>query len=391
MSGLHPIHGHEELREALARVHHRDGLPSPLLLHGPRGVGKQRLAHWVGQMVLCESPRAESPCEACKSCRLHLRLEHPDFHWYLPLSRPAVSGGPDRLDEALEDARRNRLDELRSSPLAGPDPGEPRALHLGTIRNLRKRARQRPSMGADQVFTVAEAELLVAQESSPEAANALLKVLEEPPEGTRFILTSNNPGRLLPTVRSRSVAVHVPPLAAEEVRRFLTGVAGVSEDDAARATQLGQGSIGRAVGFLPREEGEDPILDSLRREAFRIVRASLAPRPGEPFALALGYAPSGARTADDLLSFVEGWLRDLAAVAAGAPEAIINADAGNALEDLLEGTQVDPRALAEAAQVVSAARSLAAGNVNPQLFVFGLLQDLREVAASPVRGEGAVA
>src|SRR5688500_7905764 len=82
------------------------------------------------------------------------------------------------------------------------------------------RAYTRPAMSAEQVFIVGDADALVVQEASQEAANALLKLLEEPPGGTRFILTSSEPGRLLPTVRSRSVPLHVGRLPGELVRLF---------------------------------------------------------------------------------------------------------------------------------------------------------------------------
>ena len=98
-------------------------------------------------------------------------------------------------------------------------------------------------MANGQIFIVGDAEMLVSQEASQEAANALLKLLEEPPGASRFILTSSEPGRLLPTIRSRTVSIHLTPVPVADVEAFL--VAGVSADpnEAAWAATLSQGAI----------------------------------------------------------------------------------------------------------------------------------------------------
>ena len=180
----------------LARAQRDGTLPSALLLHGPRGVGKQRLALWAAQLVLCESPAGE-PCGRCHSCRLAIGLQHPDLHWHFPLSRPKGSSA-DRLGDALEEERARVLAEARATSVRFVRLIEPSGIYLAAIQTLRRRAQSRPSMGSEQVFVVGDAEALVSQEASPEAANALLKLLEEPPNGTRLILTSSEPGASSP-------------------------------------------------------------------------------------------------------------------------------------------------------------------------------------------------
>ncbi|MBW3536134.1 MAG: hypothetical protein KY453_13140, partial [Gemmatimonadetes bacterium] len=274
---LHPVRGHEGVRLSLGRARSRGTLPTALLLHGPAGVGKQRIALWTAQLLLCEAA-GETPCGECRSCRMALRLEHPDLHWYFPLARPkGSSSSPEKLADALEDARGAELAELRVSAVRPTVGDEARAIYLVVAQALRHKARSRPAMSSVQVFILAQAETLVPQESSPEAANALLKLLEEPPEDTFFILTSGEPGRLLPTIRSRTVPLHLSPLSDGEVRDFLVDVAGADPDDAAKAAAMGQGSIGRALGFLPDETEEDRHgpLDKLRRKTYRLLQAAL--------------------------------------------------------------------------------------------------------------------
>lgn len=379
---LHPLVGHEPLRRALTTAFRRGELPGSLLLHGPRGVGKQRLALWLAQLVVCDDPGDEGPCDRCGPCRMALSLEHPDIHWYFPLPRPkGVSG--DRLADALETARHQELAEIRAEPRRPSWSDEIRAIYLGTVANIRAAAAKRPSMADGPIFIVGQAERLVPQEASPEAANALLKLLEEPPGDARLVLTSSEPGMLLATIRSRTVPLHVPPLSTEAVEAFLEEGLDVEPELARWAARLGQGSPGRAMAFLPDEEEEDEEkklgpLERLRRKAFRTVAAATSADPSAGFQVAIEFPPSGAQTLLDLFTFVEEWLRDLAAAAAGADHLVFNQDALPRLKKRAAQAAIDPSHVPDAFPAVERARELARGNVNPQLVINGLVRDLRK-------------
>ena len=112
---LLPVEGHEAVKASLAVSVAEGRLPDSLLFHGPAGVGKQRLALWLGQLLLCSRPSAQGPCGECQSCRMAVRLEHPDLHWFFPLPRPKGAG--DRLGDALEEARAAELAARRAEPL----------------------------------------------------------------------------------------------------------------------------------------------------------------------------------------------------------------------------------------------------------------------------------
>ncbi len=371
---LHPLEGHREARAAVAGAAARRRLPQALLLHGPSGVGKQRFALWLGQLLLCAEATADGPCDTCQDCRLALRVEHPDLHWYLPLRKPPSKGSRERDDEALEDARTARIEELRAQPLQPSHSDEPLGIHLGTARNLRRRASTGPAMAARQVFLIANAEELVAQDASPEAANALLKLLEEPPGHTWFVLTSAEPGRLLSTIRSRTSSLHLSGLPEEQVFRFLVEHTNAAESEARKAARLSSGAIGRAVGFLPDGDDDGP-LEELRKESFRLIRDALSPRGRDRFARALDYRPSGARGLRELLGALELWLRDLSA-ATTAPDRILNHDAADWLVRTAGERGLHPTRLAQGLDLVQEARAQAAGNVNPQLLLAGLLMEL---------------
>jgi DNA polymerase III subunit delta' len=375
---LHPLEGHDEARDGVAAALDRGCLPQALLLHGPPGVGKQRFGLWLAQLLLCQESSRAGPCQGCQGCRLALRVEHPDLHWYFPVKKPPSKGSRDRDDEALEDARTSRIAELREEPLQSSHSEEPLGLHLGTVRNLRRRASSRPAMASRQVFLIADAEELVAQDASPEAANALLKLLEEPPEGTWFILTSAEPGRLLPTIRSRTSSLHLPSLPTQVVADFLVRQLDVAPEEARKAARLSSGAIGRAMGFLADGDGDGP-LEALRKESFRLLRDALSPQPGHRFSRALQYRPSGARGLRELLMGLEIWLRDLGAAASGAADALLNQEAGDWLARTAREQRIHPARVARGMQAVQDARAQAAGNVNPQLLLSNLLIRLHRI------------
>jgi DNA polymerase-3 subunit delta' len=306
-------------------------------------------------------------------------LEHPDIHWYFPLPRPKSAAG-DRLVDALEEARLAELADLRESPLRVSHSDELRGIYVGTVRSIRAEAYKRPVMAPGPVFIVGEAELLVSQEASPEAANALLKLLEEPPGGARFILTTSESGRLPPTIPSRTVPLHLGPLPTREVADFLEREAGVDPKIAVWAAGLGQGSIGRALGFLPADEEPGP-LEALRRRAFEIVTATVGARASAGHALALTFPPAGARVLVELFGFVEEWLRDLAAVATGARGAVLHRDSLPELDRLVASGGFTGHQVAGAFPRIERARELALANVNPQLVIDGLVRDLRRAFA----------
>jgi DNA polymerase-3 subunit delta' len=371
----HSVLGHEGVRQALVSAHGQGVLPGALLLHGTRGVGKQHLALWLARLTVCEAPE-DGPCDRCGPCRMAGGLEHPDIHWYFPLERPKNASG-DRLVDALETARHQRLAEYRADSLRPSWSDEVQGLYLGTVRNIRARAHKRPTMAPGQVFVIGQAESLVPQEASPEAANALLKLLEEPPGDSRFILTSSEPGLLLPTIRSRTVPLHVGALTKAQVALFLHEHTNVDDKISDWAATLSMGSPGRALGFLPDDDGERGPLEALRRRAFDLVMAATEGGVSAGYSTAISFPPSGARRLLDLFAFVEEWLRDLGATAAGAEDRVFNLDALSHLQKHVRARSISAVHVPTAFAAVERARELARGNVNPQLVVSGLVREMR--------------
>lgn len=176
-------------------------LPHALLVHGARGVGKLELGERIAQLLLCEhAEEARRPCDACDACRWFLAGNHPDFRRLEPEALMKEPAEPEEESTAKRSKQQSiviRIEQVRA--LAD-------FLYIGSHRGKRRVALVHP-----------------AEDMNANAANALLKGLEEPPAGAVFVLVSHRPTRLLPTVRSRCVAIPVPIPAPDVARGWLAG------------------------------------------------------------------------------------------------------------------------------------------------------------------------
>lgn len=361
---LLPVVGHAELQERLRQAAGSARLPQSLLFRGPAGTGKQRLALWLAGLVLCEND--SRPCGSCTSCRLADGLQHPDIHWFFPLPSPRRVAAHKRR-EKLEEARLDELQARRERPLWKAPEGSA-SIFLPMVEEIRARAVRRPAMGRAAVFVVGDAERMVPQASSPEAANAFLKLLEEPPSDTLLFLTSSRPGLLLPTIRSRVLEIRVTPPTPEQAAEFLVRHAGFEQEPARAAARRVEGSIGRALAGVDDEEGEP------RAEAGTFLACAVTGSRADRLRLAASYPPAGARGPySSMLEALGRTLRDAAAVAAGASEAVLDPAIVSGVREL---ASIPSSAFVAAVDHVEAARDAAAGNGNPQAISAVLLEDL---------------
>ena len=356
--GHRPLYGHEPLRERLAASWHAGRLPSSLLLIGPRGVGKQRLALWLGQLMLCERASLEQlaePCGSCQPCRYADRGVHPDLHWFFP--RPRLKDSDPSADDIKADLGEAIADRLAADGLWAPSLGSD-GIHIATVRTLVQQAAIRPAMAARAVFVVGDAERMVSQEGADQAANAFLKLLEEPSSRTTIIITSSEPGALLPTIRSRVVTMRVPPLSRPAMAAFL-------QDEAVRKrlSKTLTAESAHKAGGAPGELLAGEATTASFAVARRLLEAALLPSTGagdtERTKAAAKQGVAGARGAfTDALDALTVLLHQ------------------RTVEMVTSGHDADARRTASALMHVEDVRQRAQGNVSPQLLSASLLARL---------------
>ena len=181
-----------------------------LLLHGAPGDGSLQLAFTLAQAWLCEAASGPRPCGRCGSCRLVQSHGHPDLTVLLPETLRRELEWPlpdDKLDSERKPSKQIRVDD---------------------VRHLIDRVTRTSARGRGKVALLFPADVLNLQ-----AANALLKTLEEPAPGTRLLLGTAEPARLLPTVRSRCQQMRLPTPAADVAEAWLA-TQGVNDADDAR-------------------------------------------------------------------------------------------------------------------------------------------------------------
>ena len=353
---LIPLYGHEALQTRLRDATARGALGASLLFHGPQGVGKQRLALWLAQLLLCPEP--SPPCNRCQTCRYASALTHPDLHWIFPRPRPRDA---DPSPEEIAGDYGSAIAERVAAGGLYPPPSGSDAIFVATVRAVLRSAALSPALAKRKVFVFGDAERMVPQEGAEAAANAFLKLLEEPPADTTIILTSSVPGSLLPTIRSRVLALRVPYLSDEAVATFgrdervrkALSDAGLPTDPAG-LVQMAGGAPGRLLGRT--DAGA-----SLAR-ARRLLDAALSPRAADRHAVALSAGVAKARAGfTDTLDVLTELLRERSRRA------------------VLEERGSEAYTAAEAIDLVEHARTLAYGNVNPQLITASLLGGLRGV------------
>lgn len=257
-------------------------LPHALLLIGQAGIGKLAFAEQLAALLLCESVGDRlKACGECQACRWLDGGNHPDFR------RVAPEGDDD--SELAADERAKEKSRKRN----------PGMIRIDQIRELEAFVFVGSHRAGNRVVLLGEAEAM-----NPAAANALLKILEEPPSSVYFILVSSNPKSLLPTIRSRCSVLAFGPPDAAGAAQWLADAGLVQQ--AKRYLDLAGGAPLRVAQW--QEQGQLAPIDALIE--------SLIAAPADPIALAARWdgllKGDGAFRMEDLVTGVQRWLFDLA-------------------------------------------------------------------------------
>jgi DNA polymerase-3 subunit delta' len=225
------------LREALAAGR----LPHSLILAGPRGAGKYTLAIMLAQAANCLTPpnNPDGLPDSCGTCSNCVRIAES-----MDLDARVTEAVTARDDLRDTDKRETRI-LIQTHPdvlVIPPDPPQ-LLIKIGQVRILTREIYRVPAEArrAFYIFTCAS--------FMKEAANALLKVLEEPPGYATIVLLAENPGELLPTIRSRAQIARLGAIATEQIEKLLVERRDLKPAERSLIARLAEGAIGRALGF----------------------------------------------------------------------------------------------------------------------------------------------
>jgi DNA polymerase-3 subunit delta' len=309
------------LRDMLAR----DRFPHAVVLSGGRGAGKYTLALMLAQALNCLDPVQTDGlpdfCGRCANCARIAQAADLDARF-----AEAV--------EARENLREADKKETRLFVQTHPDvlvipPDPPQMMiKVDQVRRVIETIYYRPAESRERVYIFTDSAFM------KEAANSLLKVLEEPPEFATIFLLTENPGELLPTIRSRSMVVTLGALPAEEIERYLAEHR-PEWNPAQRAlvARLSEGAVGRARTF------DVAAYIPARDHAIAILRSALlGGEHSELFKVTESYRPGadGREKTEQLIRTLYSLLRDLASIESGAPELVRNTDIATELKRLAE-------------------------------------------------------
>ena len=328
------IPGGERVKRLLQATLRANRLPHALLFHGPEGSGRRRTAYTLARALNC-GRLADDACDVCEACLAIRKTEDAEIVTDENGGKVRETWFPD-VFEFIPAVNKVKIEHMRF---------------------LKETAFLKPMAGRNRVFIVSEAQYL-----SPEAAAAILKILEEPPPYVVIILIAPNPDLVLPTIRSRCREFEFGPVPRKDIERLLVE-AGREPGDACLLAALADGNLDEAL------EGDADELRARRDRAWKLVEA-LAGEAGtaefiEDFGSAGGRDDLKRELEIELAAFA-GLCRDLLLVASGAAAALLfNPD----IEERLRGLapRLDRGRVLAALQAVDRVLAGLAGNLHPGL------------------------
>jgi DNA polymerase-3 subunit delta' len=328
------VTGHDWVVRVLSGGIDQGKVSHAYLFTGPSNVGKSTLALNLAQALTCQGE--DRPCGQCGSCRKTLAGIHPDVR---------------------------RVDLQYQALLRDETGGEQNELRIDTIRTITQEVGLKPFEGDRKVFIFEDADNMTTQ-----AANSMLKTLEEPPPYAVLILTASDPRLLLPTIVSRCQVFSLRLVPTRVIESHLRSSYGMEAERASQLARLSVGRIGWAISVA-----EDESVMKQRDETLRQLAA--LPKMGRFDRL--DFAQQLARRSHSMRSTLELWLnwwRDLLLIRGGSPDTIGNVDFASALSQ--EALGYDLRDIVAFINSIRAALRQLEMNVDPRLALEVLMLDL---------------
>ncbi len=335
--GFQDFHGNHDVVERIRGMLAARRFPHAVILAGPAGAGKYTLAQMIAKTLNCLQPKTQRGladfCGRCPNCTRIAQADDLEARFAEAVEAREALREADRKDTRI--FVQTHPDVL----IIPPDPPQ-MMIKVDQVRRVTQTIYFRPGEGRERVYIFTDGAFI------KEAANALLKVLEEPPEFATLLLLVENPGELLPTLRSRSILLTLAALPPAEIEAFLAKQRPQwGARQRALVARLSGGAVGAALDF------DLESFTAARQDALTLL--STAAR-GEDhsalFKMTEGYraGAEGKQKTDALLRAFYSLLEDLLFLKSGTPELLRNSDLAESLRRLAES--VDFAWIAAAAQ-----------------------------------------
>ncbi|MCM1292716.1 MAG: DNA polymerase III subunit delta [Bacteroides sp.] len=255
------IPGHENAKTLMRRLVETDRIPHALLLEGPEGIGKLSLARAFAQYIHCENRTPDGePCGHCQPCILHQSMNHIDCTYVYPVmkldgmsSAPVSSDFRDQWLDYLDD--RKYMDFQRWTSMFGKKSGQPVTYVTESSALIHQLA------FTSHISRYKTVVWWLPEKMNIEAANKLLKLIEEPYDDTVFIMVSDSPRDILPTIYSRVQRISLKRLPDEIVENHLAKHHNLSKEDAKAMAHLANGNITRAEAEVSQSKESQEYFD----------------------------------------------------------------------------------------------------------------------------------
>ncbi|MFQ5499473.1 MAG: ATP-binding protein [Candidatus Zixiibacteriota bacterium] len=302
------VHLQDRPLRRLSRAFKAGRLAGTYMLWGPEGVGHWATALTTTALLNCARPEPNEaldglpmPCGGCRNCHNIFALNFEELLFGLPL-------GPHRNEDQAIDLANEILDMKRAEPFRMLSPSGSAMIPIDTVRRIKSRLARRHTSGLERVVIFYHMERML-----PASADALLKLIEEPPDRTTIILTTVRPDSLPPTIQSRSQKIRLERSPRSAIEHALARAYKASAARIELAAALAEGSVGHAIEMIESGDGAD---DSVRATSLLIFRSMLT----EPVASTMSHinqlvSRDDRFAAESILSSWQSLTRDCAALA----------------------------------------------------------------------------
>ncbi len=243
------IIGQQKAKDAVTSTIRAGRLPHALILKGPAGIGKLAFANAVAQYLNCENPSENDSCGHCPNCVKIRKAIHPDVHFVLPIINKKSGEKSTTTDDFFGIFRgyfvNNPFFSLAQWGAVQQGENKQLGIHIQEIRDLKRKVSLKAFEAKFKVVIIWNAEKI-----NTEGANALLKLLEEPPERTILILTVTDPSQLLTTINSRCQRLQMHRVENEILASWLSEHQNLGMDQSRQLAQLSEGSVSRALELV---------------------------------------------------------------------------------------------------------------------------------------------